>query len=91
MLQTISIVISGKVQGVFFRQSAREMAVSIGITGTIKNLYDGSVEIVATGTKDQLNSFVEWCKKGPPNAIVAGVEVRDLSLQEFLHFTIIRF
>ena len=54
MLQTISIVVKGKVQGVFYRQSTREKAKGLGIRGTVKNLENGNVEIIATGTPEQI-------------------------------------
>ena len=62
MLQTISITVSGKVQGVFYRQSAKEIAKEIGITGEVKNVANGSVYILATGTKVQLDNLVAWCR-----------------------------
>ena len=89
MLQTISITVKGKVQGVFFRQSAKEIANQLGIKGEIKNLPGGNVHIVATGTKEQLDSFIQWCKKGPPRASVAGVDVQEVSLQMFHQFMIV--
>jgi acylphosphatase len=91
MLQTISIIVSGKVQGVFFRQSTKETAQQLNITGEVRNLDDGNVEIIATGTKEQLDDLIEWCKKGPPKAIVSEIKIKNLSLREFAHFTIIRF
>lgn len=90
MLQTISIIVSGKVQGVFFRQSTKEIANQIGIKGQVKNLSDENVQIIATGTKEQLEKFIEWCKKGPPRAIVAGVDVQEVSVQIFHQFMIVR-
>jgi acylphosphatase len=90
-MKTISITVSGKVQGVFFRQNAKEKALELGLTGQVKNLEDGNVHIIATGTPEQLASFTDWCKKGPPRAAVAGVEILELSLKEFEHFTIVRF
>ena len=90
MLQTISIIITGKVQGVFFRQSTRDVAQQFGITGQIKNLSNGNVEIIATGTKEQLDKFIACCKQGPPKAIVIDASVEELALQEFTHFTILR-
>jgi len=88
---TISITITGKVQGVFFRQSAKEKALELGLKGQVKNLRDGNVQIVATGTLDQLAAFTDWCKKGPPRAVVAGVENLELPLKLFDHFTIVSF
>jgi acylphosphatase len=90
MLQTISITVTGKVQGVFYRQSTRENAVAAGITGTVSNLPDGSVHIMATGTKDQLDKLLQWCRQGPAKATVTGVEAKDEPLQEFRDFRIVR-
>ncbi|HVT86054.1 MAG TPA: acylphosphatase [Chitinophagaceae bacterium] len=91
MLQTISIIVSGRVQGVFFRQSAKEVAQRLNISGEVRNLNDGDVEIIATGTKEQLEDLIEWCKQGPPRAAVTEVKFKSLPLQEFVHFTIKRF
>jgi acylphosphatase len=91
MQQTLSITITGKVQGVFFRQSAKEKALALGLTGQAKNLRDGNVQIIASGTQEQLAAFTDWCKNGPPRAVVAGVEISELPLKLFEHFTIERF
>ncbi len=91
MHQTISIIVSGKVQGVFFRQSAKEKALELNLTGEVKNLQDGNVHIVVTGTQNQLTAFTEWCKKGPPRAVVTGVEIIELPLNRFEHFRIVRY
>ena len=90
MLQTFSIAVSGKVQGVFYRQSTQEKAQELGITGMVKNLPDGNVHIMATGTTDQLNKLVEWCKQGPPHAVVTSVQMEELTLRQFNEFTIER-
>ena len=91
MLQTISITVSGKVQGVFYRQSTKEMATSLGITGQVKNLSDGSVYIIATGTKEQLDKLVDWCRQGPPKAKVTSILVQELPFQHFGNFSIEHF
>ena len=91
MQQTISIIVSGKVQGVYYRQSTKQKAVELNISGEIKNMPDGSVAIKATGTKEQLDDFVQWCRQGPKGAVVTGVEVQEIPLQLFSHFTIISF
>ena len=91
MNQTISITISGKVQGVYYRQSAKEKARELGLSGQVTNLRDGNVHIVATGTSEQLAAFTDWCKKGPPRAVVAGVEIIEIPLKQFDRFTIERF
>jgi acylphosphatase len=91
MLQTISIHIKGKVQGVYYRQSCKEMAVELGITGKVMNLPDETVEVTATGTEEQLNKLIVWCGQGPRAAVVTGVEVKERRLQLFERFVIQRF
>lgn len=90
MRQTISILVSGKVQGVFFRQATREKAMELGLTGFVQNLPDGSVYILATGTKPQLDMLTAWCGSGPPRAVVARVQSAAQDLQEFDSFFIRR-
>jgi acylphosphatase len=91
MLQSISITVSGKVQGVFYRQSTREKAQELGITGWVKNMPDDTVHILASGTKEQLDELVSWCRQGPPKASVTDVAVTDQPLQSFSGFTIERY
>lgn len=71
---TVRLLISGKVQGVFFRKSAKIEAEKLGITGWIKNLDDGTVEATVSGEEGRLKEFVVWCKKGPPFAGVKKVD-----------------
>jgi acylphosphatase len=89
-LETIQIIVKGKVQGVFFRQSAKEKAKNFGITGHVKNAPNEEVHIVATGPKDQLQNFIRWCREGPPRAIVKNVFIQSLPLQNFETFNIER-
>lgn len=89
-MQTKKIVVSGKVQGVFFRRTALKQAQLLGIKGAVKNLSDGkTVEILATAPLNQLYKFIEWCKQGPPKAIVQHVIVSDLERIEFDEFRIL--
>jgi acylphosphatase len=90
MLQTISITVSGVVQGVYYRQSAKEKALELGISGIVKNLPDGNVHILATGADEQLGQLVQWCKQGPRHAQVSNVNVEPIDHQEFFGFTIQR-
>jgi len=90
-MQTIRIKIEGEVQGVFYRQSAQEKALKLGIKGTVRNCEDDSVEIIATGAKEQLEKLISWCWKGPPKATVTNVTMQELSLQPFNNFSIIRY
>jgi len=70
-----TVRISGRVQGVFFRQSTTEEARRLGITGWVRNLPDGSVEAVLEGSGDLVRELVAWCHQGPPAARVASVDV----------------
>ena len=69
------LIISGKVQGVFYRASCQKIAQELGLTGWVKNLSDGSVEVLAQGEKEKIEKLIEWCKKGPPGARVSDVKV----------------
>jgi len=90
-VQTLKIKIEGKVQGVFYRQSAKEKANDLGIKGTVKNCEDDSVEIIATGEEEKLKEFITWCRQGPPQARVINLTMQELSLQEFRNFSISYF
>lgn len=69
------VCIFGKVQGVFFRRSAKIKAEELGVVGWVKNCDDGGVEAVCQGSKENVNKFIAWCKKGPPFAKVESVDV----------------
>jgi acylphosphatase len=70
------ITIAGRVQGVYFRASACQQAQSLGITGWVRNCSDGSVELLAEGTRDKLDQLIAWCHRGPTGARVSDVSVR---------------
>ena len=89
-MKTIGIRVSGKVQGVFFRQTTREKARELGLKGWVKNEEDGAVYILASGESNQLDRLVEWSRKGPEKARVTGVEITELPLQDFPDFAIDR-
>ena len=90
-MKTIRIKVEGRVQGVFFRQSAQEKALALGVKGTVKNCDDDTVEIIATGTNEQLDKLIAWCRQGPPKAVVTNVTTQELSLHQFNYFSIIRY
>lgn len=72
---TARIIVEGRVQGVWYRGSAREEATRLGIAGFARNLPDGTVEIVAEGEKEKVERLITWCHKGPPGAQVSRVRV----------------
>lgn len=90
MLQTVSIIVTGKVQGVFYRQSTKEKALELGITGIVKNQPDGSVSIQASGSSGQLNQLIAWCRQGPSRAEVTSVQVETIEPRAFIGFTVQR-
>lgn len=90
MREHISILISGKVQGVFFRASAKEKADELGISGFVRNQPDGSVYIEAEGDEGQLHSLKTWCQTGPRRAQVESVRILEGELQHFSQFSIQR-
>ena len=89
MIQHLNINISGKVQGVGFRYSARSVARALGIKGFVKNLYNGDVAIEAEGTKVQLDEFVSWCHKGSEYARVTNIIVSNSQTIGFEEFHIV--
>ena len=89
-MPTVQIIIRGKVQGVFYRASAQEEALRLGITGWVRNSADGNVVICASGRREILNTFIEWARTGPRKAKVSTVEVKELPEEHFHTFVISR-
>ena len=69
--------VTGRVQGVWFRESCREVAGRLGLAGFVRNQADGTVEVVAEGPAHEVEALVVWCRTGPPAAEVTGVEVTE--------------
>ncbi|TVO62755.1 acylphosphatase [Denitromonas ohlonensis] len=76
------LVITGTVQGVWYRASAAEAAARFGVRGWVRNTADGAVEALVIGTEYMLESFVAWCHQGPPKAKVARVTVTEVDLPD---------
>ena len=84
------LIIEGRVQGVWFRDSTRQEADRLGLGGLVKNRFDGSVEVVAEGPRERVETLVAWCHHGPPAAMVAGVrEFKEDFTGEFDSFRIV--
>jgi acylphosphatase len=71
------VIVCGRVQGVWFRDSCRSEARRLHVSGWAKNRADGRVEAVFEGEPDAVNEMANWCQHGPPHAIVASIEVTD--------------
>lgn len=65
-LKGLHVIVTGRVQGVFFRARTKTAAESLNLTGWVRNLPDGSVEAVFEGREEDILAMVEWCRKGPP-------------------------
>lgn len=89
-MPTVNLIVKGKVQGVFFRAEAKESADKLGVKGWIKNHDDGNVEIMAKGTDQELESFIDWCRNGPHKANVTNVIVTPLHIDNLDSFEIVR-
>ncbi len=70
------VLVSGQVQGVFFRDSCQRMALAHGVSGWVRNLPDGRVEAIFEGPAEGVSRLVEWSRHGPSRAAVAGVAVQ---------------
>jgi acylphosphatase len=87
-MPTYHLLIKGRVQGVFYRATAKEVAKNLGIRGWIKNTNDGNVEAVVTGTELLMQNFIAWCRSGPKEAQVNDVLITEQPETEFEKFTI---
>jgi acylphosphatase len=71
----VHVIVQGRVQGVYFRASARDRARQLSLRGWVRNRADGSVELLAEGDKARLEQLVVWCHGGPPGAVVTDIDV----------------
>ncbi|MEM2226011.1 MAG: acylphosphatase [Candidatus Bathyarchaeia archaeon] len=85
------VFVSGLVQGVFFRHETAKRAIRLGVKGWVRNLPDGRVEAIFEGERESVEKLLEFCRHGPPGAIVEDLEVRWEDYRgEFKDFRVIR-
>lgn len=85
------VIVSGIVQGVFFRVETKRAAEQIGVNGWVRNKPDGTVEAVFEGDKEKVDATINWCRKGPPTGRVDNVRITWETYQgEFTNFIITR-
>lgn len=70
----VRLFIEGRVQGVWFRDSTRQEAERWGVTGWVRNVPDGRVEVLAEGPEEKVRNLIDWCRQGPPRARVNRVD-----------------
>lgn len=71
----VRVVLTGRVQGVFFRGTARDVAIGLKVNGWVKNRWDRTVELVIEGEEQAVGKMVSWCRQGPAGALVTGITV----------------
>lgn len=81
--------VRGRVQGVGFRYAAAAQAESLGVVGTVRNLFDGTVEADIEGPEPAVSDMIEWLRSGPPSARVDGVTLRDEQPQDATGFRVV--
>lgn len=90
MAKSIQITVHGKVHGVWFRQSAMQMARQLGLAGFVRNEPNGTVYIEAEGDDNALFGFITWCHRGPELANVTHVSIVEQDSQNYIQFDILR-
>ena len=88
-MKSTKIIISGIVQGVFFRKFIRENASRLGLKGYVKNILNNKVEALFQGNKDKTEKIIELCKKGPLGACVEHIELHDIEDRKHNSFEVI--
>lgn len=89
-MKHLDIMISGKVQGVFFRATSKAVADQLGIKGTARNLPDGKVFIEAEGDDFSLELFLEFCHKGSDRSVVEEVDIRESEMKNYVNFEAVK-
>jgi acylphosphatase len=86
----VRLIIEGRVQGVWFRESTRKEAERLGVHGWVRNMREGTVEVVAEGPEENVRKLVDWCHHGPPSARVTRVrETAETFRGEFASFDVV--
>ena len=89
-MKHLDIIISGRVQGVFFRATTKAVADQLGVKGTARNRPDGTVFIEAEGDEFSLDIFLEFCNKGSDRSAVEKVEVTESAIKGFQNFEVVK-
>ncbi|OEJ68604.1 acylphosphatase [Magnetovibrio blakemorei] len=89
-MKSVHVIISGRVQGVWFRAWTQKKAMALGLTGWVKNRPDGKVEALFSGPTDQVETMLKNCQKGPPLARVDSIEQSPADAPESSEFSLLR-
>ena len=90
--KSVSIIVKGRVQGVAYRYYTQLKATELNLAGSVQNIEDGTVHILATGEDSSIDSLIEWCSQGSPASRVTELAVKELPLNEInsIGFNVIR-
>ncbi len=89
-MPTVHLLITGKVQGVFYRAGTQEKAMELGLSGWVKNTVEGHVEAMVSGSEEKVAQFIDWCRQGPSRAQVTDVIVTPKPDDGFTGFHILK-
>lgn len=84
------IIVKGEVQGVFFRATAKEVAEELSLKGWVRNTREGHVEALVSGTEENVEKFITWCRRGPDKAVVKVVIINESDENPPEGFSILR-
>ena len=88
-MQRIHLIVTGRVQGVYFRHNTNKIANKLNLKGFVRNLPDGTVEVIAEGEENKLKELTKFCRTGPPNANVEDIKIiEEEPKNEFKEFSI---
>ncbi len=87
-MKQLHLRIKGKVQGVFYRDNTRKKAKELGLRGYVKNLEDGSVEVIVLGEEDKINQLIKFCKSSPGSSEVKEITIEEQPLSPFDDFKV---
>lgn len=88
-MKALRLLISGRVQGVYYRKSTQLQARELGLAGWVRNLPDGRVEVHCEGPDQAVDELVAWCYQGPPDALVRSVEQHPTLFQAYSTFEVL--
>jgi acylphosphatase len=89
-MRSVRILVTGRVQGVFFRKSTLDQALRLGLKGYVMNLPDGRVLVEAVGEPAAIEALISWCRQGPPGARVQNIQVDETEAPDVPTFVIKR-
>jgi acylphosphatase len=89
-MKALKMIVSGRVQGVFYRASTKAVADQMGVKGFVKNQKDGTVYIEAEGDDLIIEDFIDWCKYGPDDARVDDIEIEEIEAKNYRNFDVLK-